>query len=524
MKLTFYLFNDSVTDFDAALDQTKLDAEDGFKEISLIGDLPFDAKAYFQQNKKTKPKWLDFIREYVQVNEDEIYNATNSFLLLIKRDNRIFAVNKGFGFGALKRKKLERGFGLRVVLNEIDPQRVKSVDVRKIDTTTKQKRVFLTRNSPLYEFDFDIDEDLVNLISGQPSDAALARKLIGSDSLSLTADVGFLELGDKCSQLLESFNKDVYRQNFPFIDYLQVVKDEEIISELENLLKASLQNRATEKLLLAYPEIPDFEQIERFKVWQGRDNDFVEEVELDQLYSFLDDNNLDVDLDDIHIIGLDNNDHAVTKKYNLRDFVVFETVLSGTRYLLSLNQWFELAENYVAEVNRELQPIEEIGDGFLPPIRYGQREDEYNLTVANDGDHFALFDKRNYSVEGQSRVEVCDLLTQNNEFICIKKYNGSSTLSHLFNQGFVSATLLNDEQTYRCFILDNCPASFDDLAFDKNGISREQITFIFAIATNTNGPLVQNLPFFSKVNLLKANKAIKRMGFNVKTYKIAIRN
>lgn len=524
MKLTFYLFNKSVTDFDAALDQTKLDTEDGFKEIALISDLPFEAKAYFQQNRKTKPKWLDFIREYVQVNEDEIFNTTNSFLLLIKRDDRIFAVNKGFGFGALKRKKLERGFGLRVVLNEIDPQRVKSVDVRKIDTTTKQKRVFLTRNSPLYEFDFDIDEDLVNLISGQPSDAALARKLMGSDSLSLTADIGFLELGDKCSQLLASFNKDVYRQNFPFIDYLQVVKDEGIISELENLLEVSLHNRVTEKLLLAYPEIPDFEQIERFKIWQGRYNNYVEEIDLTQLYSFLDDNNLDIDLDDTHIIGLDNNDQAVTKKYSLHDFVVFETVFSGTRYLLSLNQWFELADNYVEEVNRELQTIEEVAEGFLPPMRYGQREDEYNLAVANDTTHFALFDKRNYPIEGQSRIEVCDLLTRNNEFVCIKKYNGSSTLSHLFNQGFVSATLLNDEQTYRRFILANCPASFDNLAFDENNIRREQITFIFAIATNTAGSLAQNLPFFSKVNLLKANKAIRRMGFKVKTYKIAMIN
>ncbi len=522
MKLTFYLFNETITNFSMALDQAKIDADDGFKEMSLVENLPFEAKAYFQQNRKTKPKWLDFISEYVQVNEDEIFNATNSFLLLIKKENRIFAINKGFGFGALNRKKLERGFGLRVVLNEIDPQKIKSVDVRKIDTTTKQKRVFLTRNSPLYEFDFEIDEDLVNLISGQPTDSALARKLMGSDSLNLTADIGFLELGDKCSQLLASFNKLVYLQNFPFIDYLQVVKDEQTIFELENKLRLDLQNRVAEKLLLAYPEIPDFEQIEQFKIWQERTNDYLEEVDLNSLYRFLDENNVNPGLEDIHIMGMDNSDHPVTKKYNLRDFVVFETSLSGTRYLLSLNQWFELANNYVDEVNREVRLIEEIGGGFLPSMRYGQREDEYNENVVSSQSGFALFDKENYPVGGQSRVEVCDLLTQNNEFVCVKKYNGSSTLSHLFSQGYVSSTLLNDEPAYRRFIINNCPRNFKNLAFTENSIDKSRVTFVFAIATNTPGSLVENLPFFSKVNLVKANKAIRRMGFNVKTYKIEI--
>lgn len=524
MKLTFYLFNETITDFSMALDQAKLDADDGFKEIALVDNLPFEAKAYFQQNRKTKPKWLDFISEYVQVNQDEIFNATNSFLLLIKRENRIFAINKGFGFGALNRKKLERGFGLRVVLNEIDPQKIKSVDLRKIDTTTKQKRVFLTRNSPLYEFDFEIDEDLVNLISGQPTDSAIARKLMGSDSLNLTADIGFLDLGDKCSQLLDSFNKRVYLQNFPFIDYLQVVKDEQTKFELENKLRLDLQNRVTEKLLLAYPEIPDFEQIEQFKIWQEYTNEYLEEVDLNSLYSFLDANNLNPSLEDIHILGVDNNDQAVTKKYNLRDFIVFETTLAGTRYLLSLNQWFELADGYVDEVNRELRFIEEIGNGFLPPMPYRQREDEYNLSVAAGQPGIALFDKNNYPIGGQSRVEVCDLLTQNNEFVCVKKYNGSSTLSHLFSQGYVSATLLNDEQEYRQFIINSCPHGFGSLAFTENSVDRDRITFVFAIATSTPGPLADNLPFFSKVNLVKANKAIRRMGFSIKTYKIEIIN
>ncbi|NMB81002.1 MAG: TIGR04141 family sporadically distributed protein [Ignavibacteria bacterium] len=524
MKLTFYLFNNDVIDFNDALDQTKLSQEDGFAEINLVEDLPFEAKAYFQQNKKTKPKWLDFVGDYVKINVEEIFNVTNSFLLLLKCNNRIFAINNGFGFIAINRKKLEKRFGLQVVLNEIDPEKIKSVDARNIDTTTKQKRVFINRNSPLYEFDFDFDEDLVNIISGQPSDSALARKLIGSDSLNITADLKFPDLGEKCLQLLNSFNKDVYRQNFPFIDYLQTVKDEEIIADLEDILKTSIERRSKDKLSLAYPEIPDFELIEHIKIWKGHKKKFLDEVDIDHLYAFLDEINLDEDLDSINLQGVNENEQPVTKNYNLHDFIVFETTYSGLRYLLTFNQWFELAQNYVDDVNRQLQNIQEMKSGFLPPLKLGQREDNYNQFVVNGRTDIVLLDKQNYPVEGQSKVEVCDLLTKNREFICVKKYNSSSTLSHLFNQGYVSATLLCDEQKYREFIINECPDGFVSPTITKGEIESKNITFIYAIATKTSGPLAENLPFFSKVNLLKAYKNIQRMGFLVKTYKIEITN
>jgi len=524
MKLTFYLFNESVQDFDDALDRTKLEGEDGFTEIGLVEGLPFEAKAFFQQNRRTQPKWLGFIKDYVQIENEEIFNTTNSFLLLIRSEDRIFAITQGFGFTAINRKKLERGFGLRVVLNEIDPQKIKSIDARNIDTTTKQKKVYINRNSPLYEFDFDFDEDLVSIVSGQPGDAALARKLMGSDSLSLTADIDFLTLGEKCSQLLTAFNRDIYRQNFSFIDYLRVVKDDELISELENILKDNLNNRLHERLILAYPEIPDFEQIEHFRIWRGRDGINIEDVDLTSLYNFLDRLTLDCDTENIHLIGLNSNNDAVTKKFSLHDFIVFEVVFHEKRYLLSLNQWFELADDYVDKINQELTNILEADPGFLQTLRAGDREDTYNSAVAGDRADIVLLDKHNYQVEreGQSKVEVCDLLTQNREFICVKKYNGSSTLSHLFNQGSVSATLLNDEPRYRRFIVNECRAKFPEPIISETALEKENITFVFAIATDTPGPLAENLPFFSKVNLVKTNKVIKRMGFNVKIYKIEI--
>ena len=522
MKLTFYLFNDSVTEFEQAIRQTKLEGNDAFLEIGLKIELPFETKAYFQHNHQTKPKWLDYLIDYIDINEEEIVNTTNSFLLLIRTRGRIFAITQGFGFVAIDRSKLERSFGLRVVLNEIDPEKIKSVDARKIDTTTKQKRVFLNRNSPLYDFDVDTDEDLLNLISGYPIDTTLAKKFAGSDSLSFTGEVEFLDLGRKCEALLESFEKENYKENFGFIDYLKVIKDGDLKGELDGLLVSALENRQRENIMLAYPEVVDHNQIHRFKLTYDRHSGYIEEVTLEDVYRFFDEYNFDeIEPSKLSLIGLDQDDHAVTKKYSLDEYLVYETRKDGNRYLFSLSQWFELADDYVAEVEQSVNTIEVIQEiDFLPSMRRGQREDEYNIQVADASLAIVKLDKENFRLEGYSQVEVCDLLTSNSKFICVKKYNGSSTLSHLFSQGYVSSTLLNDYPQYREFILSRCPVGYGPLAFDRGSVDKSNITYVFAIASDSQGTLMELLPFFSKVNLRQACRSIKRMGYNVKLFKI----
>jgi len=520
MKLIFYLFKESVKEFEQAVAAAKFCGDDAFQELIPKSELPFESKAYFQRNRKTKPKWLNFLTENFDIDPDDVFNTTNSFLLLIKVHGHIFAITQGFGFNGIDRNQLERGFGLRVALNEMDPKKLKVVDFRKIDTTTKQKRVLLNRNSPLYDFDFDVDEDLLNLIAGQASDPEFARKLVGADSLSLTGEVAFMEIGQRCDALLQAFSKEDYKEYFAFIDNLRQIKDKYLIQELEEALSEALSQRHTDKLMLAYPDIDNLNQIERFKLMYDYRADTCEEVDLESIYDFL--NNygfLGVAPKELGILGLDSDDNPITKKFSLHDHIVFETNHRGRKYLLTLGRWFEIANDYVEQVDRDISSIEEIADpDYLPRIRKGQREDEYNAFVATTRE-FLLLDKSAFPIGGRSKVEVSDLLSPQREFICVKKYNDSSTLSHLFSQGFVSAALFNDDKEYREFILgkypDHWPKLFDEDSPDKAGIS-----FVFAIASNSQGRLVDSLPFFSKVNLRRTRKDIERLGFRVKLYRI----
>ena len=64
MQLTFYLFDKSVKDYEAAIVSSKTLGVDGFREIPLMNNVPFEARAYFQRNKVSRPKWLSFISDY----------------------------------------------------------------------------------------------------------------------------------------------------------------------------------------------------------------------------------------------------------------------------------------------------------------------------------------------------------------------------------------------------------------------------------------------------------------------------
>ncbi|MCC6802309.1 MAG: TIGR04141 family sporadically distributed protein, partial [Anaerolineae bacterium] len=96
----------------------------------------------------------------------------------------------------------------------------------------------------------------------------------------------------------------------------------------------------------------------------------------------------------------------------------------------------------------------------------------------------------------------------------------SSTLSHLFSQGMVSAILLNDYPEYRHKIIDLLPEDWRSI-IDPLDLDKSAITFVYAISSNKDEPLSKSLPFFSKVSLRQHKKEIERMGFKVTLCRIA---
>lgn len=522
MKLSVYLIREGVSSFDSVMLDRCLEGEQPYEAVDPRPTVGFECVAYVQASKEKPPKWLDFLKVGFNLDSYTMVNTTNSFVLFVKSKDRIFAFAFGYGYSAIDKSLIESGFGLRVTLNSISASGLDTVDTRNIDLVTRQTRTHISLASPLYEFGINTTMDWIRYASGKPSDEETATRYSGSDSLQVSfEDLSIITLDSICEELLEKWNSNAYKSRFPFVDDLiKVSKEIELWNVLGSELKKKLINRSYDKISLAHPDIPNPE-IESYKIWKGREKQSIIELELAELYSFMDilDSKPEesmYNIDDISIIGLDSEENAKTQKRNIIDYIVCEVDYEGKRYIHSLNEWFEVSDRYFNEIKEKIRLIDiSQTSSPLPKIKTGEAEGDYNERVALAKDYL-LLDKKAFTFEGyRNRIEACDLATKKGELIAVKKMSSSATLSHLFAQGSVSAKLLRLDNRYQQKLL----AVMKDKWHDLN-LKTDDFSFIYAIPSKKKGALSETMFFFSMVNFIDHAENITLAGFKVYIKKI----
>jgi uncharacterized protein (TIGR04141 family) len=109
---------------------------------------------------------------------------------------------------------------------------------------------------------------------------------------------------------------------------------------------------------------------------------------------------------------------------------------------------------------------------------------------------------------------VWDLLYSiNNEYhlIHIKKYRCSATLSHLFAQGKVSHEALKRDENYFNYLRDSFTTWFPEWVWPAD---KDDIKTVFGIITTKHS--LNELPFFSKINLINTVDNISKLNWVVK--------
>ena len=119
-----------------------------------------------------------------------------------------------------------------------------------------------------------------------------------------------------------------------------------------------------------------------------------------------------------------------------------------------------LKPNFMAALDKEIKSIDE-STADLPPSPGDKPEGEYNEDAANHSNEHLLLDKKSVRIPSKtSPIEICDVLTADKKMIHVKRKLSSSSLSHLFSQGFVSGDLLVTSAEYR----DACVKKIDAAA------------------------------------------------------------
>jgi uncharacterized protein (TIGR04141 family) len=120
---------------------------------------------------------------------------------------------------------------------------------------------------------------------------------------------------------------------------------------------------------------------------------------------------------------------------------------------------------------------------------------------------------------GRSSVEFCDLFSKDKKLVHIKKYGGSSVLSHLFQQGVVSGESFLSDLHFRNEVNKKLDDAYklEDVGARPNPSDYE---ICYAIMSDIPGEL--HIPFFSKVVMKNAVNRLQTYGYKVTKKKIEI--
>jgi uncharacterized protein (TIGR04141 family) len=192
-------------------------------------------------------------------------------------------------------------------------------------------------------------------------------------------------------------------------------------------------------------------------------------------------------------------------------------VFENETYILNDGRWYRIDGEFCESVNAFFTGLDVCQIEF-PPYR-GMNEGAYLRSIA-DGENFALLDQQWVYPKGTgNRIEFCDLLSQCNAFIHVKKYGSSAVLSHLFSQASVAADFLMNDPSVQEQVNKHLEETYLSVNFSREDSPR-RYRVVLAVMQKSPGRL--HLPFFSKVNLRHHARRLVNMGFKVDLAKICL--
>lgn len=528
-RLTFYLLQEDIADFDEALDPDKLKVT---VEISPSTDI--DGCFFYVKPQPSVPTWVEFVQPLLKNQLSGIRSASTSGLLLLRTSGRIFALTFGYGRSLLDLSKIEYQFGLRVALNSIDPRQIRSLDTKTFEDLVVSTKTQVSKSAELPTFGVDITRDLLRAVTGEPRDQTFSKRIAGSDSLVMGVTAPSSELPAICDNLLTKFGADDYKTDFGWIDHLSLVRDNDTVKALDDRLVKQLQNGTTGTTHLAMPETIDWEDIDGFKI-AGTGSHVYQDLDLDDYLTRLGNDRTTITLKSLknrHVSVQFGRSGNFDKRWSLYQCTVTEQWHGSRFYVLIEGRWFAISSTLVEEVNAFAAGLPDTHVD-LPPARSGEIEADYNTRLAESSpQHLLKLDARIKRPGGASSgIEFCDVFSDQGDLIHVKRKSQSATLSHLFAQGSVSAATFINDGTFRTQVRELIEEEVEaesrktwlqlvPKADEKVDRSRYRVTY--AVITSSTHAGRDWLPFFSKLNLMQQGRQLVTMGINVAVARVPV--
>ena len=98
------------------------------QRFDIARGVGFRGALFIARPAQAAPPWLQFVQTGVNGKIGALRNRTNSAVLLIEKGSSVFALTFGHGRHLLDADKVVEDFGLRVALNGLRPDSLRSMD------------------------------------------------------------------------------------------------------------------------------------------------------------------------------------------------------------------------------------------------------------------------------------------------------------------------------------------------------------------------------------------------------------
>ena len=495
------------------------DPKDGLKQgvdtkaFQLRGGVPFEGVFFLQSPQQNPPGWAEFVNQGI-TGLTLPDNVSNSGVLFVKKGKRYFAFSFGHGYHMLDPGRYLRDFGLRVALNRVDPDSLRSVDAKTVEDLTIHTRRQASAASRFETFGLNVSHDLVRAVTGTSADKSFAAALTGSDGLAFTARLDFNDLGKKCGELLSAYQDTAYKRRFGFIDYVQRERDPAVVAALDEQLVKDFRAGSFGRTHMAPAEIVDWKGIAGFAypVEDASDPLHAELDPADYLSTVPNADSLTLDqLRHDRASAMDGAGGRTLHEWRVYDLIVHEVDQGPNTYVLSGGDWYGIAKTFASRTRRKVKDNVATCAITFPKYAHADENDYNSKTSASEG--WACLD-----ADEVDQTEVCDCFTPFRQFVHVKRKTKSATLSHLFNQGVVSAERFMGDPAFREGVREKL-ANTHGIKFakliPKDRPRGSDFEIAYAIVTKATAKWPQSLPFFSLLSLSNAADRLARMNYRV---------
>ncbi len=284
-----------------------------------------------------------------------------------------FAITFAYAHVYLDNSKTEADFGLKVAVNAVSDEKLRSVERSNIGAAIRDFAQAAGQRD-FRSFGFDDALDLIRKVSGRAADSDFADMVTGSRPLRFSKRIELADVLEAAIEAVDLFKSGAYQKTrFRIIDFLAPVLDPGVQSLLDEALIAAIRDQSDE-FEIALPEIVP-ENVGSFRFEHAGFSSFYPDLSLELYRDGLGSRLAKLSLDDVKnhtVAAYAENEERPFQYWSVHRSLVGSLVLKGERYALNEGHWYRINKAFKDAADRKFADLCAAPDKKLRPFKKTQ--------------------------------------------------------------------------------------------------------------------------------------------------------